>query len=164
MEVGYFEMPKGVSDDGMTMAFLTMSMCEIFHSFNMRSQRRSVFSLPSHNKVLWLAMIGSLLLTTVVLEVPFIANAFGFTPVSWTEYGIALGLAVLVIPVVEIVKACQRAHGRGKKHISPSPKPPPGGAPPPPSFKIIKMPGHCPVFFFLREFARRRKVWYNHLL
>ena len=55
MEVGYFEMPKGVSDDGMTMAFLTMSMCEIFHSFNMRSQRRSVFSLPSHNKVLWLA-------------------------------------------------------------------------------------------------------------
>ena len=117
MEVGYFEMPKGVSDDGMTMAFLTMSMCEIFHSFNMRSQRRSVFSLSSHNKVLWLAMIGSLLLTTVVLEVPFIANAFGFTPVSWTEYGIALGLAVLVIPVVEIVKACQRAHGRRKKQL-----------------------------------------------
>ena len=51
-----------------------MSMCEIFHSFNMRSQRRSVFSLSSHNKVLWLAMIGSLLLTTVVLEVPFIAT------------------------------------------------------------------------------------------
>ena len=117
MEVGYFEMPKGVSDDGMTMAFLTMSMCEIFHSFNMRSQRRSVFSLSSHNKVLWLAMIGSLLLTTVVLEVPFIASAFGFTPVSWTEYGIALGLAVLVIPVVEIVKACQRAHGRRKKQL-----------------------------------------------
>ena len=117
MEVGYFEMPKGVSDDGMTMAFLTMSMCEIIHSFNMRSQRRSVFSLPSHNKVLWLAMIGSLLLTTVVLDVPFFANAFGFTPVSWTEYGIALCMAVLVIPVVEIVTACQRAHGRRKKQL-----------------------------------------------
>ena len=48
----------------------------------------------------------------VVLEVPFIANAFGFTPVSWTEYGIALGLAVLVIPVVELVKAAQRAAAR----------------------------------------------------
>ena len=45
IEVGYFEC-QGVSDDGMTMAFLTMSMCEIFHSFNMRSQRRSVFSYP----------------------------------------------------------------------------------------------------------------------
>ena len=35
-EVGHFEMPKGVSEHGMTMAFLTMSMCEIFHSFNLR--------------------------------------------------------------------------------------------------------------------------------
>ncbi len=113
MEVGYFEMPKGVSDDGMTMAFLTMSMCEIFHSFNMRSQRKSVFSLNSHNKVLWGAMLGSLVLTTVVLEVPVVANAFGFTPVSWTEYGVAVGLAILVIPVVELVKLCQRrAAGR----------------------------------------------------
>ena len=108
MEVGYFEMPKGISDDGMTMAFLTMSMCEIFHSFNMRSQRKSVFSLPSHNKVLWGAMLGSLVLTTAVLEIPVLANAFGFTPVSWTEYGIALALAILVVPIVELVKLCQR--------------------------------------------------------
>ena len=115
MEVGYFEMPKGVSDDGMTMAFLTMSMCEIFHSFNMRSQRKSVFSLPSHNKVLWGAMVGSLALTTLVLEVPVIANAFGFTPVSWTEYGVALALAFLVLPVVELVKLIQRRAARRAK-------------------------------------------------
>ncbi len=98
----------GVSDDGMTMAFLTMSMCEIFHSFNLRSQRKSVFSLKSQNKVLWAAMIGSLILTTLLLEVPFLAAAFGFTTVSWTEYGIALALAFLVIPIVEIVKFFQR--------------------------------------------------------
>ena len=108
MEVGYFEMPKGVSDDGMTMAFLTMSMCEIFHSFNMRSQRKSVFSLPSHNKVLWGAMLSSLVLTTAVLEIPVLANAFGFTPVSWPEYGVALALAFLVLPIVELVKFFQR--------------------------------------------------------
>ena len=112
MEAGCFEMPRGVSPHGMTMAFLTMSMCEIFHSFNMRSQRRSVFTLRGHNKVLWAAMLGSLVLTTVVLEVPPIANAFGFTPVSWTEYGIALALAVLVIPVVELVKLIQRRLGK----------------------------------------------------
>ena len=103
MEAGCFAMPRGVSPHGMTMAFLTMSMCEIFHSFNMRSQRRSVFTLRGHNKVLW---------ATVVLEVPPIANAFGFTPVSWTEYGIALALAVLVIPVVELVKLIQRRLGK----------------------------------------------------
>ena len=107
-EVGYFEMPKGISPDGMTMAFLTMSMCEIFHSFNMRSQRKSVFTLKGQNMVLWAAMLGSLVLTTVVIEVPFIANAFGFTPISWVEYAVAMGLAILVIPVVEIVKLIQR--------------------------------------------------------
>ena len=114
MEVGYFEMPKGVSEDGMTMAFLTMSMCEIFHSFNMRSQRKSVFTLHSHNKILWGAMLGSLVLTTIVLEVPFIADMFGFTPVDLPEYLVALALAFVVIPVVEIVKAVQRGLDKGK--------------------------------------------------
>ena len=98
----------GQSTHGMTMAFLTMSMCEVFHSFNMRSQRKSVFSLKSHNKILWAAMLGSLLLTTLVIEVPFLANAFGFTPIGWQEYAIAMGLALLVIPVVEIAKWFQR--------------------------------------------------------
>ena len=115
VEVGYFEMPSGVSPHGMTMAFLTMSMCEIFHSFNMRFQRRSIFSSRSHNKVLWVAMLGSLLITTLVLEVGPIADAFGFTPVGWAEYGIALALAVLVIPVVELVKFFQRRAAKRKK-------------------------------------------------
>lgn len=107
-ETGVFSLPAGVSEHGMTMAFLTMSMCEIFHSFNLRSQRNSVFSLHGQNPVLWAAMIGSLILTTAVLEVPFLANAFGFTPVGAAEYGVALCLAVLVIPVVEAVKFFQR--------------------------------------------------------
>ena len=100
--------PSGVSTHGMTMAFLTMSICEVLHSFNMRSQRKSVFSLKKQNKVLWAAMIGSLILTLAVLEIPFLANAFGFTPIGWIEYGIAVTLAFIVIPVVEIVKMIQR--------------------------------------------------------
>ena len=111
-ETGVFSLPAGVSEHGMTMAFLTMSMCEIFHSFNLRSQRNSVFSLHGQNPVLWVAMIGSLILTTAVLEVPFLANAFGFTPVGAAEYGVALCLAVLVIPVVETVKFFQRRRRR----------------------------------------------------
>jgi len=53
-------------------------------------------------------MLGSLVLTTVVIEVPFVAKAFGFTPIGAGEYGIAIALAFLVIPVVEIVKLIQR--------------------------------------------------------
>ena len=53
-------------------------------------------------------MIVSLILTTVVIEVPFIAAAFQFTPIDLNEYAIALGLAILIIPIMEIVKAVQR--------------------------------------------------------
>lgn len=112
MEVGHFAWPHGISDDGMTMAFLTMNMCEILHSFNMRSQRRSIFTLHGHNKLLWVAMLAALALTTTVLEVPAIAAAFGFTPVGWNEYAVALGLAILVVPIVELVKLFQRRAGK----------------------------------------------------
>ena len=106
MEAGTWEMTD--SAHGMTMAFLTMSMAEIFHSFNMRSQRKSIFKLGSHNKVLWIAAIGSLIATTLVCEVPFLAAAFGFTSVEFKEYVIAIALGACVVPIVELVKFVQR--------------------------------------------------------
>ena len=97
------------SAEGTTMAFLTMSMAEIFHSFNMRSQRESIFKLGSQNKILLLAAFGSFIATTLVCEVPFLADAFEFTGVSFVEYLIAILLGALVIPVVETVKFFQRS-------------------------------------------------------
>ena len=99
------------SEDGMTMAFFTMAMCEIFHSFNMRSQRASAVGMTlkgSHNKLLYLAMVASFLLTTAVVEIDFLSNLFGFAHLDALEYGISLGLAFLIIPIVEIVKFFQR--------------------------------------------------------
>ena len=55
---------------------------------------------------------AALLLTTVVIEVPALARLFEFATISWREYGIAMGLAFLIIPIVEIVKAFQRAAAR----------------------------------------------------
>ena len=99
------------SHEGTTMAFLTLSMVEIFHSLNMRSRRGSIFSLKTHNWFLYGAMIVSFVLTTLVIKVPMFAAAFDFTPISLAEYAIALGLAVLIIPIMEGVKAIQRALG-----------------------------------------------------
>ncbi len=98
----------GGADHGMTMAFLTLSLCEIFHSFNMRSQRKSLFSMKNQNKMLIGAGVLAFVLTTAVIEVPFLANLFDFTTIGLTEYVIAVVLAVMVIPVVEIVKLIQR--------------------------------------------------------
>ncbi len=100
------------SAHGVTMAFLTMSMAEIFHSFNMRSQRNSIFKLGHMNKGLIGAAVLSLVATTLVCEIPFLAAAFDFTMVSIKEYAIAAALGFMVIPIVELVKFVQRKCGK----------------------------------------------------
>ena len=107
-------LPQGMSGDGMTMAFLTLNMCEILHSFNMRSLRGSIFRIEGQNKVLWLSLLFSALIMVTVVEVRPVAEAFRFTPVSAREYLTALVIAVFVIPVVELVKAAER-----RRHNSP---------------------------------------------
>jgi Ca2+-transporting ATPase len=114
--VAYFlgtKMATGSDDllhqNGTTMAFLTLSMAEIFHSFNMRSRRQSLLKMGSMNWYLIGAMVLSLALSTVVIYVPFLSNAFGFANISLSEYFVSLLLAILVIPIVEIVKAIQRS-------------------------------------------------------
>ena len=115
MESGVWEIPaNGLSPDGTTMAFLTMSMAEIFHSLNMRSQRGSLFTMGSRNWALLVSSFAALLLTTLVCEVPFIAAAFDFTTVEFSEYIVAIGLGFLVIPIVEIVKFFQRLAAKKK--------------------------------------------------
>ena len=110
IESGVWEIAN--SPDGMTMAFLTMSMAEVFHSYNMRSRRNSVFRMPKQNKYLLGSMTAAVVLTTAVLYVPFLSNAFGFEHISLAEYAISMLLAVSVIPIVEIVKYFQRKSGK----------------------------------------------------
>jgi Ca2+-transporting ATPase len=112
MEAGRWEITN--SSDGMTMAFLTMSMAEIFHSFNMRSQRGSIFKIKYQNVFLIGAMVGSLLLTSAVIYIPALSVAFGFAEISAVEYITALALAFSVIPIVEVVKLVQRSTSKQK--------------------------------------------------
>ena len=102
------------SRDGMTMAFLTMNIAEVFHAYNMRSQRGSVFKLKTHNRFLYLAMIVSLVLTAAVIYIPFLSNAFDLAHINLTEYLIALGLAFSMVPIVECVKFFQRKRSGSK--------------------------------------------------
>lgn len=101
-------------DLGTSMAFLTLSMCEIFHSFNMRSLSGSIFKMKTKN--IWLvgAAIASLIATTIVVEVPFLANAFEFARLDTSEYLIAFGLSILIIPIVEIFKGIHRGMSNKK--------------------------------------------------
>ena len=100
-----------------TAAFLTMSMCEIFHAYNMRSQRQSLFILKRQNKLLWGAMLLSLTLTLTVIYVPALAGVFSLEPLTTRELILSLALSVSVIPIVEVVKLIQRAFGRKKNAV-----------------------------------------------
>ena len=97
------------SEDGMTMAFLTLSMAELFHSFNMRSLDKSLFRTPGHNRILYGTLVGAFVLTLAVLYIPFLRDAFHFAHISLAEFLIALLIGIMIIPVVEIQKAVQRA-------------------------------------------------------
>lgn len=97
---------------GTSMAFLTLSMAEICHSFNMRSLHGSIFKMKKQNLWLWGAAALSLVMTTVVIEVPFLANAFDLARLDLVEYAVALGLAISIIPIVEIIKIFTRMNDK----------------------------------------------------
>ena len=107
LEAGNFDIHQE-SVHGTTMAFLTLAMCEVFHSFNMRSLRGSIFTLKGQNKWLWGAGVLSLLLTSVVVLIPPVAEVFSMTAIDAKEYFVAMGLGFTIIPLVELVKLVHR--------------------------------------------------------
>ena len=112
MEAGKWEITE--SPDGMTMAFLTLSLVELFHAFNMRSRERSVFTIKKQNGWLWGSLLLAFALTSAVIFVPAFATAFGFETISLNEFAVALALAVAIIPLVELEKLIARAINKKK--------------------------------------------------
>ena len=112
MEAGKWEITE--SPDGMTMAFLTLSLVELFHAFNMRSRERSVFTIKKQNGWLWGSLLLAFVLTSAVIFVPAFATAFGFETISLNEVAVALALAVAIIPLVELEKLIARAINKKK--------------------------------------------------
>lgn len=102
MESGLWEIAD--SADGMTMAFLTLSLLEIFHSFNMRSRNDSIFRIKTKNPILFGSLITSFVLTTAVIYIPFLREAFSFEFISLKEYIVAIIIAFMIIPIVELSK------------------------------------------------------------
>ena len=108
--IDFADLIDGIPDpEGVTMSFITLSMVEIFHSFNMRSRRASIFSMKHQNKWLWGAAVLALVLTVVPVEVDFMAEVFGFMTLDPMAVLTAIGLALLIIPIMEVYKAVMRS-------------------------------------------------------
>ena len=90
--------------EAMTMTFATLVLIEFFKAFSYRSDRHSVLSRPFANKWLNLAVCWELVLLVLVVNVPFLRDAFGTTTLAAAEWALVVGLAFLIIPVLEIAK------------------------------------------------------------
>ncbi len=92
---------------GQTMAFLTLSLSQVVHAFNMRSDH-SLFRVGFFtNKTLNLSALASIILTALIVFTPA-RVAFGLVPLSSTLYLIALGLVLVPLVVMELAKAIFR--------------------------------------------------------
>lgn len=107
--IGFFE-----SNDGMSMAFITMNFIEIFYAICMRSRIQSIFKKRKMNWWLFGAFVLVVSITLGVTYIPFFVSLFGMTKISLLELGVAAGLAIAIIPIVEIFKIFRRMNKKNK--------------------------------------------------
>ena len=89
-----------------TMAFATLTLCQLFHAFNVRSEDRSlfaqgVFSNPAMNR----AFLAGLIMQLSVLLIPPLQGVFSVTPMTPAQWCTVLALAFAPIPICEAAKA-----------------------------------------------------------
>ena len=99
-----------------TMAFSTLTMSQLFHAFNVRSEDRSIFfqgilSNPAMNK----AFLVGLALQLSVLLIPPLRSAFAVTAMDAAQWITVLALAMAPIPICEVGKVLCRIRGRKRK-------------------------------------------------
>lgn len=98
-----------------TMAFLTVGAVCMFHSFNMRSSTQSLFTTGIFgNPQLLLAIAASTILHLSVMLIPALRTLFKLTELTLPQWGMGIGIAAIMIPVVEIVKLVIRHRSKNK--------------------------------------------------
>ena len=109
-----------LSAEAMTTVFATLILIEFFKAYSFRSDRRSVLERPFANRWLNLAILWELVLLTLVLNVPFLEDAFGTTDLSWQTWLVVVATAVTIVPVLEVAKRVIQARERRRDELASS--------------------------------------------
>jgi len=92
-----------------TMAFVTLSLCELFRAYTVRSERQSIFRIGIFSNPYMQYAVGlSFLLLLLVVSVPFLQPIFNTHMLQPREWGIVLGLALIPAVSEELTKAFLR--------------------------------------------------------
>ncbi|SDQ40128.1 cation-translocating P-type ATPase [Carnobacterium viridans] len=104
-----------VHADALTMAFATLGLLQLFHAFNVKSIKKSLFTVGFFkNKTFNLAILLSAALLSVVILIPGLNDAFSVSQLNVEQWLLVFGAAVSIIPLVEIVKFFMRRFSKNK--------------------------------------------------
>ncbi len=117
INLGLFSWALGAGkslEEAMTMTFVSLVLIQFFKAYNFRSDRHSILNKPFANKWLNLAILWEIVLLFVILYVPFLHEAFGTYYLPLEDWLIVGGLAVTIVPVLELAKWMERKGWLGK--------------------------------------------------
>ncbi|MBA4508465.1 calcium-transporting P-type ATPase, PMR1-type [Clostridium sporogenes] len=92
-----------------TMAFVVLSVSQLFHSFNMRHPKKSIFQLGLFtNKYLFASVIFGIFLQDMVITIPFLASIFKVFDLTMQDWIFVCALSIIPLIINEIVKFFKR--------------------------------------------------------
>lgn len=120
--IGVFVWSAGVYGNAVavTMTFFVLSFLELFHSFNIRSERGSAFGRGFfENKMLFLTVFIGVAVNVLLCFVPILREAFGIVSLSGLQWAIVFAASLSVIPAAELFKGVRYLlFGRKKSTMS----------------------------------------------
>ena len=102
-----------------TMAFMTIGLLELIHSFNIKSERSLFKTGIFDNKYLVGALVLGIFVQTVVVIIPPVADVFELTNLTMVQWLITIGISVLPIPVIELQKRFDSKCENDKRMVMP---------------------------------------------
>ncbi|MGE9834687.1 cation-translocating P-type ATPase [Streptococcus orisratti] len=105
-------------EDALTMAFATLGLIQLIHAFNVKSVYQSIFTVGAFkNKTFNWSIPVAFVLLMLTIVVPGFNTLFHVSHLSVTQWGAVIIGSLLMLVLVEVVKAVQRALGQDEKAI-----------------------------------------------
>lgn len=121
---GYGLARYGMGLQASTMAFNTLVISQLLHTFSCRSDQQSIFAgtLPS-NPLLNVAVLGSIALQVVAILVPGLRAILGMAPIGLVDAAVIAGTSVLPLLLNEVTKpaGASRVAQPGRLNLAPEP-------------------------------------------
>ena len=106
-----------------TMAFISIGLLELIHSFNIKSEKSIFKTNIFENKFLIGSFLLGIVVQLIVAIIPQLAEIFKLVPLNQTQWIITLAISILPIPIMELQKKSENYHfgdasKKGKNSLS----------------------------------------------